>query len=219
MPPRTRNHFILKMIIESHLSLSSREPIANIGLGIGQRIFTFLPILHSQFLSLIPGSVDDHLKGRVFPLCLHWLGFLQILAGPSLPSSPYPFVSACNSKRYSIWETNGHTSLGVRQTTLIFLPFLHIQLLSLISSPLPVHLQEPIHDLCLHSLYTPQILMADKAFIPPVNSHSHSLRGDPHSCLTAPNTQKHILPDTQSVTTLMETQRYTLSNKNSMLLS
>lgn len=101
LPLRTRNHFSLKTIIESHLSLSSWEPTANIGLGIRQRTFTFLPILHSQFLSLIPSSVNDHLEGHVLPLYLHWLELLQILAGSSLPSSPYPFVSASNTKRYS----------------------------------------------------------------------------------------------------------------------
>lgn len=47
LPLRTRNHFILKAITESHLSLYSWEPIGNIGLG-SDREYSL------SFLSSIP---------------------------------------------------------------------------------------------------------------------------------------------------------------------
>lgn len=98
---------------------------------------------------------------------------------------------------HSPWESSGHSDQGIRQAIFTLHLLLQFQILVLISSPVADCLQT-ICLFFLHSLGTPQILLADLAVLPPVDPlyPSALLGGCPKPFISAPNTQKHNLPGT-----------------------
>lgn len=120
-------------------------------------IFILLSILQLQFLSY-PSFVGDHLLGLFLPVCPH----SQEIFSYSFSSSPHPFVSGSNTKKYPLLGSlrPGHGPRNRQSIPCTLFPVLQFQFPILISSLVVYHLQGPVFPCFLHSPETPQVPMA-----------------------------------------------------------
>lgn len=94
---------------------------------------------------------------------------------------------------FSLWKSASHTGLGSRQVIFSLLPVLRV-FLSPVLSPSPVagFLQRPVFPLCPQSLQILQIQQSSSFW----TLSAPLLLVHPHSFMSAPKVQKHILSRT-----------------------